>query len=351
MHPVRARRGPDPGGVRHRRPARRRRVRRRGAGGRGGPPGPPVRRPVRAAPRPADGGGDGHAPRRGRVHPQHAALPPARQPRPAARGDRGLLAVARGAARPRSSRRSSSPSATSPRSSCSTPSSASPSCGAAATRGATACSCPTYHPAAVLRGGGAPMAQMRADLVRAKHGRRRCAAHRHEPPVMSEVVARTAERDATQALGEALAGLVEPGDLVLLSGEMGAGKTAFTQGFGPGPRRRPSRITSPTFTIAHQYDGPAHDAPPRRLPARAPATRRSTSGWPRSSTRARSCVIEWGDAIVPVLPARLPRGAPRVRRRRRRPRARGSVPSGGRWVARAAPPLRRRAGAVGGAPC
>jgi tRNA threonylcarbamoyladenosine biosynthesis protein TsaE len=71
---------------------------------------------------------------------------------------------------------------------------------------------------------------------------------------MSEVVARTDRLEATQAVGEALAGLVQPGDLVLLSGEMGAGKTALTQGLGRGLGVT-DRITSPTFTIAHEYAG------------------------------------------------------------------------------------------------
>ena len=55
------------------------------------------------------------------------------------------------------------------------------------------------------------------------------------------------------------------------------------------PRRSASTepITSPTFTLVRQYDGPAAAAPPRRLPARAAAGGRSTSGSPSCSTRRR----------------------------------------------------------------
>jgi tRNA threonylcarbamoyladenosine biosynthesis protein TsaE len=58
----------------------------------------------------------------------------------------------------------------------------------------------------------------------------------------------------TEAAGARLAQRLGPGDVVLISGEMGAGKTTFVRGAcralgieGP--------ITSPTFTIGHRYDG------------------------------------------------------------------------------------------------
>jgi len=68
------------------------------------------------------------------------------------------------------------------------------------------------------------------------------------------LVARTDSVEATRELGAALAELAEPGDLILLAGDLGAGKTAFTQGFGRGLGIE-ERITSPTFTLAREYDG------------------------------------------------------------------------------------------------
>jgi tRNA threonylcarbamoyladenosine biosynthesis protein TsaE len=58
----------------------------------------------------------------------------------------------------------------------------------------------------------------------------------------------------TERLGAELAKSLRPGDLVLVSGELGSGKTTFVRGacraLGvPGP------VTSPTFTIGHLYDG------------------------------------------------------------------------------------------------
>jgi tRNA threonylcarbamoyladenosine biosynthesis protein TsaE len=64
----------------------------------------------------------------------------------------------------------------------------------------------------------------------------------------------------TRALALRLAALLRPGDLLILSGDLGAGKTTFTQGLGEGLRVR-GDVTSPTFVIARVHpsldDGPA----------------------------------------------------------------------------------------------
>jgi tRNA threonylcarbamoyladenosine biosynthesis protein TsaE len=59
--------------------------------------------------------------------------------------------------------------------------------------------------------------------------------------------------DATHAVAGALAALSRSGDIILLAGEMGAGKTAFAQGFGRALGVT-EPITSPTFTLVHSYD-------------------------------------------------------------------------------------------------
>lgn len=58
-----------------------------------------------------------------------------------------------------------------------------------------------------------------------------------------------------QALGSRLAGLLRPGDLVLLTGDLGAGKTTLTQGIGEGLGVR-GAVTSPTFVISRIHPGP-----------------------------------------------------------------------------------------------
>ena len=57
---------------------------------------------------------------------------------------------------------------------------------------------------------------------------------------------------AMQDLGRGLASLLRPGDLVLLSGELGAGKTTLTRGLGAGLGVR-GAVTSPTFVIARVH--------------------------------------------------------------------------------------------------
>ena len=61
--------------------------------------------------------------------------------------------------------------------------------------------------------------------------------------------------EETEALGTAYAASLHPGDVVAFSGDLGAGKTAFTRGVLRG-LGYPGRVTSPTFAIANEYDTP-----------------------------------------------------------------------------------------------
>ena len=63
---------------------------------------------------------------------------------------------------------------------------------------------------------------------------------------------RSSSADDTRAIGAAVAGVARPRDLVLLAGELGAGKTVFTQGFGAALGVQ-ELITSPTFTLVRTY--------------------------------------------------------------------------------------------------
>ena len=65
---------------------------------------------------------------------------------------------------------------------------------------------------------------------------------------------RTTGVDQTRQLAEAVAAVVRDGDVLLLVGDLGAGKTAFTQGFARALGVA-EPVTSPTFTLVRTYEG------------------------------------------------------------------------------------------------
>ena len=66
------------------------------------------------------------------------------------------------------------------------------------------------------------------------------------------VTVRLPDADATRAYGRALADVLRAGDLVVLTGDLGAGKTTLTQGIGAGLQVR-GQVASPTFIIAREH--------------------------------------------------------------------------------------------------
>jgi tRNA threonylcarbamoyladenosine biosynthesis protein TsaE len=68
----------------------------------------------------------------------------------------------------------------------------------------------------------------------------------------------TGSADETTQLGRELAAHMKPGNLVLLRGELGAGKTTMVKGIAEGFQAAlADEVTSPTFTLIHEYRGPA----------------------------------------------------------------------------------------------
>lgn len=59
----------------------------------------------------------------------------------------------------------------------------------------------------------------------------------------------------TRAVAARLAGTLRPGAVLLLSGDLGSGKTAFVRGLAWGLGIDPDAVTSPTFTLVHEYRG------------------------------------------------------------------------------------------------
>ena len=65
----------------------------------------------------------------------------------------------------------------------------------------------------------------------------------------------TNSEDDTRLLARRCAADLTPGTTVLLSGDLGTGKTAFVRGLAEGLGIDPADVTSPTFTLAHEYRG------------------------------------------------------------------------------------------------
>ena len=122
-----------------------------------------------------------------------------------------------------------------------------------------------------------------------------------------EVVAGTRSASETRQLGAAFAAEVLPGDVILLVGDLGAGKTAFVQGFGVG-LGVDEPVTSPTFTLARTYQcGPAGVARGIATLLHADVYRLEKLqdvldlDLHELSEEAAVVVVEWGDLAAPVL--------------------------------------------------
>lgn len=108
----------------------------------------------------------------------------------------------------------------------------------------------------------------------------------------------SASPQQTRDFGAAVGALLQPGDVVVLDGELGAGKTTFTQGLGRGLHIA-EPITSPTFVLARESTGP------HGLLTHVDAYRlTSLVEWDDLDVDVEGgiTVIEWGERITAALP-------------------------------------------------
>ena len=104
----------------------------------------------------------------------------------------------------------------------------------------------------------------------------------------------------TEALGEALAARLTAGTVVAFTGDLGAGKTAFTRGLARG-LGVPDRVTSPTFTIVNEYEGgrlPLFHFDMYRLGS---SDELFDIGWEDYLARGGVCAVEWSEIVSDAL--------------------------------------------------
>ena len=105
----------------------------------------------------------------------------------------------------------------------------------------------------------------------------------------------------TEDLGARLAAVLSPGAVVAYTGGLGMGKTAFTRGLARGLGCR-GRVTSPTFTIVNEYDGPTplfHFDMYRLEDDDA----LFDIGWEDYLDRGGICAVEWSEQVARAMPA------------------------------------------------
>jgi tRNA threonylcarbamoyladenosine biosynthesis protein TsaE len=112
----------------------------------------------------------------------------------------------------------------------------------------------------------------------------------------------THSEEDTAAVARSLAATVKAGDVLLVSGNLGAGKTAFVRGLAEGLGIQPEEVSSPTFTLVHEYRGgrlTLYHADLYRLDRAAT----NDLGLEEMGVADGVLAIEWPDRLTHALPA------------------------------------------------
>src|SRR5688572_31741288 len=114
----------------------------------------------------------------------------------------------------------------------------------------------------------------------------------------------THSEEETAAVARTLAADLNAGDVLLLAGNLGAGKTAFVRGLAAGLGIDPEDVSSPTFTLVHEYRGgrlPLYHADLYRLEK----TAAEDLGLEEKAVAEGVLAIEWPDRLAHALPGAI----------------------------------------------
>jgi len=115
---------------------------------------------------------------------------------------------------------------------------------------------------------------------------------------MLKIISKSAEQ--TYKLGQELGRQLQQGDIICLTGDLGAGKTAFTKGIGVGLEIK-EFITSPTYTIINEYNGrlPLYHFDVYRLEG---VEEMYELGYEEYFFGDGAVVVEWADIVKEIIP-------------------------------------------------
>lgn len=113
------------------------------------------------------------------------------------------------------------------------------------------------------------------------------------------MIVRTASAAETRAVGAAIASCLAPGDVVVLGGDLGSGKTTIAQGIGAGLGVT-EPVVSPTFAIVREYEGrvPVAHIDVYRLDR---VQELNDLGIEEILDGTRVVLVEWGELVAPAL--------------------------------------------------
>lgn len=119
---------------------------------------------------------------------------------------------------------------------------------------------------------------------------------------LNEPITKTTNSDLeTIEFGKEIAAYLEPGDILCLDGDLGAGKTHFVKGIAAGLNIDPTKVNSPTFTLVHEYRGnlPVYHFDAYRIKSIAEALQIGTEDYLYGEGIS---LIEWPSNIKELIP-------------------------------------------------